>query len=109
MTKLTVDIECHVSGVAASTVSDETSVRPNILVAESHNFKNTRRRTRRDLHSLVLGGQSSTVHAPLYGGFGEAVEGTGDGCRGTVEEVKVRGEHGVLGSSWSERRWFVCE
>ena len=85
--------------VAPSTVGDETCIRPHVLVAQLDNLQNTGRGTGSDLYTVVSGGQSLTVHAPLDGRFWEAIEGTGDGCRGAVQEVKVRGKHGELGGS----------
>ena len=96
---LTVHIERHVGRVAPSTVGDETCIRPHVLVAQFYYLQNTGRGTGSDLYTVISGGQSLTVHAPLDGWFGEAIEGTGDGCRGAVQEVKVRGKHGELGCS----------
>ena len=79
------------SRVAPSTVGDETGIRPHVIVAQFDDLQDTGSGTGGDLDAIVVRGQSLTIHPPLNRRFGEAVECTGDGCSGAVQEVEVRG------------------
>lgn len=99
------NIQRHLCRVAATAVGNETSIGPNILIAQSDNLQDTGCGTRCDLHSLsYCAADGNSILAPFNGRFGKTIECTGNGRRGTIQEVKVRGEHGELGRSCDKRR-----
>ena len=96
------DGEKHICRVRAHGVSDVTRVRPLVCVVQSSDLQDAGRGAGGDPPALVLSRQELVVLTPHDGRDGVTIECTADGCRGTREEVHVRGSHRELWNGCSE-------